>query len=64
MSVGQDGSDVSRRHVRVGVDRERVVDAGVMTIGVVFNLSLGHRRVKRRSDRRDAPRGTFTLLGA
>ena len=64
MSVGQAGSDVSRRHVRVGVDREHVVDAGIVTIGVVLNLSIGHRRSKRRSDRRGAPRGAFTLLGA
>ena len=65
MSVGQDGSGVSRQHVLVSVDREHVVGAGIVTIGVVvLKLSVGHRRSKRRSDRRGAPRGAFTLLGA
>ena len=52
MSIGQNGSSVSSRHVLIGDDGVRVVDAGIVVIGTIsISLNIGHRRGKCRRDR-------------
>ena len=52
MSIGQNGSGVSSRHVLIGADGVRVVDAGINIIGIIsISFSISHRRGEGRRDR-------------
>ena len=52
MSIGQNSTSVSSRHVVIGADSVRVVDAGIIIIGIIsISLSISHRRGEGRRDR-------------
>ena len=65
MSIGQNSSSVNSRHVVIGADGVRVGDAGIIIIGIIgISLGISHRRGEGCRDRRNAPWGALTLLGA